>query len=70
MAVGDRSRARATHGNAAAWLRRRARSAPMNGRTSIEAMIEDDEATITAALQQLNREVMRKALKQLSNSGT
>ena len=24
----------------------------MNGRTSIEAMIEDDEATITAALQQ------------------
>ncbi len=42
----------------------------MNGRTSIEAMIEDDEATITAALQQLNREVMRKALKQLSNSGT
>ena len=59
----------ATHGNAAAWLRRRARWAPMNGRTPIEAMIEDGEATITAALQQLNCEVMRKALKQLSNSG-
>ena len=46
------------------------RSAPTNGRTPMEAMIEDCEATITAILQQLNREVMRKALKQLSNSGT
>ena len=58
-----------THGNAGAWLRRRARSAPMNGRTPMEAMIEDCEATITAILQQLNREVMRKALKQSPGSG-
>ena len=57
------------HGNAGAWLRRRARSAPTHGRTPMEAMIEDCEATITAILQQLNCEVMRKALKQSPGSG-
>lgn len=41
----------AAHGNAGAWLRRRSRSAPMNGRTPIDAMITDGEAAITAVLQ-------------------
>ena len=59
----------ATHGNAGAWLRRRGRSAPMNGRTPMEAMMQDGEVAITAILQQLNCEVMRKALKQSHGSG-
>ena len=59
----------ATHGNASAWIRRRSRSAPMNGRTPLQAMIEDDEAAITAILQQLNREAMRRAMKHSPTSG-
>jgi hypothetical protein len=39
------------------------------GRTRFEAMIQDGEAAITAILQQLNRAVMRKALRQLPGSG-
>lgn len=53
----------ATYGNAGAWIRGRSRSAPMNGRTPLQVMIEDGEAAITAILQQLNREAMRKAMK-------
>lgn len=59
----------ATRGHAGPWLCRRSRLAPMNGRAPMEAMIEDGEATITAILQQLDREVMRKALKQVPGSG-
>ena len=59
----------ATHGNAGAWLGRRNRSAPTNGRTPIEAMIKDGEVAITAILQLPSREVMRKALKQSPGSG-
>jgi hypothetical protein len=59
----------AAHGNAGAWLQRRNRSAPMNGRTPIAAMIQDSEMAITALLRQLNRDVMRRALRESPGRG-
>ena len=50
------------HGDAGTWLHRRNRSSPMNGRTPIDAMIEDGETAIATILRQLNREAMRRGL--------
>jgi hypothetical protein len=51
------------HASASAWLGRRQHAAPMNGRTPLETIMQDGATTIPILLRNLNRDVMRKALK-------
>jgi hypothetical protein len=51
------------HGSASAWLNRRQRAAPMNGRTPIQAITQDGPTAVATLLRNLNRAAMRRALK-------
>ncbi|MGA9866828.1 MAG: hypothetical protein WBQ75_10365 [Acetobacteraceae bacterium] len=52
-----------------AWLQRAQRTAPMAGRTPLQAMTEDGTAAMTAILRSLTQSAMQRALRTARSAG-